>query len=204
MPDGDLLNIDESASVLAQVLSSLRTKQNPIHRKFKRIALIGHSVGTAISVFTMGQDSRVADVLVATGCSYAPHFVQLDPDLIAAALGGVDSFIRFPPSERKRLFYFESSADPDVIVFDNVNLADQFPRGILYQGLPLIAALALRDIQQIKLLSRVDQVTVPVLVQLGEFDLNIAPAQFAGQESAMYAGSPDFTVQPLEEYGTFF
>lgn len=201
VPDGDLLTLDESASALAQVLTSLRSKKNnPINEGFQKVALVGHSVGTVTAVFTLGMDPDAAEVLVATGWSYAPHEVLLDPMLIELALGGPDSFIRFPPEERERLFYFLDSADLDVIAFDNANLADQFPRGILIQGLPLLQALALGDIEQF----RVDQVAVPVLIQLGEFDLMIAPPRFPDLERELYAGSSDVTVQILAAMGHSF
>ena len=205
VPNGDVLNPDESASALAQVLTSLRSKKNnPINEGFQKIALVGHSVGTITAVLTVGMNPDVAEVLVATGWSYAPHEVLLDPLLVEQALRGPDSYIRFPPEERVRLFYFSDSADLDVIAFDNANLADQFPRGILTQGLPLLQALALGDIEQIKLLSRVNQVTVPVLIQLGEFDLMIAPPRFPDLERELYSGSSDVTLQILESMGHSF
>jgi pimeloyl-ACP methyl ester carboxylesterase len=205
VPDGDLIHINESASALAQVLTSLRSKKNnPINEGFQNIALVGHSVGTVTAVFTLGMHPDAAEVLVATGWSYAPHEVLLNPIFVGQALGGANSYIRFPSEERERLFYFSKSADLDVIAFDNAHLADQFPRGILSQGLPLLQALALGDLEQIKLFSRVDQVAVPVLIQLGEFDLLIAPPRFPDLERGLYAGSSDVTLQILESMGHSF
>jgi pimeloyl-ACP methyl ester carboxylesterase len=201
IPDGDVLNIDESASALAQVLTSLRSKKNnPINEGFQKIALVGHSLGTVTAVFTLGMHTDAADVLVATGWSYAPHEVLLDPMLIGQALRGPDSFFQFPSEERERLFYFLDSADLDVIAFDNANLADQFPRGFLTQGLPLLQALALGDIEQF----HVGKVAVPVLIQLGEFDLLIAPPRFPDLERKSYAGSSDVTFQRLKSMGHSF
>jgi len=206
VPNGDLLNLDESASALAQVLTSLRSKKNnPIDEGFQKIALGGHSVGTITSVLVMGQSgSALADVLVATGWSYTPHVVGLDPVWVGQALSGPDPYLRLPPSERERLFYYVPGADLDVLAFDQRRLADQFPRGILSQGLPLLTALAVGDLEQVKQLSLVDQVTVPVLVQLGEFDLEIAPPRFPELERKLYAGSSDVTVQILAAMGHSF
>lgn len=198
IPNGDVLNLQESALVLAQVLTRLQADH-------PKIALVGHSVGTIASVLVMGlSGNALADVLVATGWSYAPHVVGLDPVLIGQLLTGPFDYGRFPASERERLFYYLPRTDLAVLAFDQANLADQFPRGIITQGLPLLEALALGDEATVKALSLVDQVTVPVLVQLGEFDLEIAPPRFPRVEKALYASSPDVTVDVVRQIGHSF
>jgi hypothetical protein len=86
IPDGDVLNITESVSSLAQVLTAARSLSNPLGRDFTKIVLVGHSVGTAIAVTTTGTFPGIADFLVATGWSFSPHVVPLSEELIAAAL----------------------------------------------------------------------------------------------------------------------
>lgn len=201
IPDGDVLNLSQSVSSLVQVLTKVRSLPNPLGHKFTRIVLVGHSVGTAIAVLTTGTIPGIADFLVATGWSFAPHVVPLSEELIAAALA--TPYIRFPPQVREELFYFTPSARPSVIEFDNRFLADQFSRGVLVEGLPLLEALALGDIQAIQDISRVNKVNIPVLVQLGRFDV-LAPPLLPEVEARLYSSSPDVSVDILERMGHSF
>ncbi len=52
----------------------------------------------------------------------------------------------------------------------------------------------------IKAVSLVDQVKVPVLVQLGDMDV-IAKPLIPENEKMLYSGSPDVTVQVLDNIG---
>lgn len=104
VPNGDVLNIGQSVLSLFQVLSGLKTQTSLLHRPFKRVVLVGHSVGTITSVLTLGTFPGLADLLVATGWSFAPHKVPLDPALIEAALLGQNPYVRFPDNVRTELF----------------------------------------------------------------------------------------------------
>ena len=127
VPDGDLLDINESSFTIAQVLFGLKSGRNPLHRSFKKVILVGHSLGSILSVATLGTFPHAADVLVVTGWAWAPHVV-LPEALVKAALE--NPYVQLPPQIRTNLFYFLSKADPAVIRFDNRILADQTPRGI--------------------------------------------------------------------------
>jgi pimeloyl-ACP methyl ester carboxylesterase len=201
VPDGDVLNITENASSLFQVLHAARSLSNPLGRKFKRIALVGHSIGTAIAVVTAGTFPGITDFLIATGWSFAPHIVPLSPELITTSLD--NPHIRFPTAVREELFYFTPSARQSIINFDNRFLSDQFPRGVLVEGLPLLEALALGNFQTIRDISRINKVNVPVLVQLGRFDV-IAPPLMPEVEAELYSSSPDVSVRILERMGHSF
>jgi pimeloyl-ACP methyl ester carboxylesterase len=198
VPNGDVLNIEQSAFSLAQVLTSLRSKENPFQHRFRQIVLIGHSVGSTFTVLTAATFPGLVDALITTGWSYAPHLIPLSPEIIAGALQ--QPYAQFPPELREAVFYYPPSADPQIIAGDNTFLADQFPRGVLAQGLPLLEALALGNLEAIKSISLVDQVAVPVLVQIGEFDQIAAPL-FPDLEADLYASSPDVTVEVLEQMG---
>ncbi len=203
VPNGDLLNIEQSTFTIAQVLSRLKSGDNSIHRPFKTVILVGHSLGSALSVITLGTFPRSADALVVTGWAFAPHVV-LPPDLLQAAL--MNPYVQLPPQIRIDLFYCLRKADPAVIRFDNRNLADQTPRGIFQQGLPLLQAMAMGnadDIKFIKEFSRSNRIKVPVLVQLGEFDV-IAPSRLADQEADFYPNAPKVKVQTLSNIGHSF
>ena len=201
IPDGFALNITESVSSLAQVLTAARSLSNPLGRDFKRIVLVGHSVGTAIAVTTAGTFPGITDFLVSTGWSFSPHVVPLPPGIIAASR--VTPYIRFPSPVREELFYFTPSARQSVIDFDNRVLADQFPSGVLAQGLPLLKALAFGNFKAIQDISRVNEVNIPVLVQLGRFD-DIAPPLMPEVDARLYSSSPDVSVEILERMGHSF
>src|SRR5215216_2902618 len=112
-PGGDFLDKDENAASIAQVLISLRASNNPTGRKFKKVVLVGHSLGTFSGIYTLGTYGNIADAFVATGWVTAPGVVPLDPEFAQAALAF--PYILFPSEVRSALFYYPTSADPDVI-----------------------------------------------------------------------------------------
>ena len=203
VPDGDILNIEESSLTIAQVLASLKSGENPMGRSFRKVIVTGHSLGAILSVATLGTFPHVADALVVTAWAFAPHVV-LPPDLIAAIFQ--NPYVQIPSQIREDLFYFLPKADPDVIDFDNRNLADQTSRGIFTQGLPLLEAMArgnAEDVEFIKEFSRSNRIQVPVLIQLGEFDV-IAPSRLADQEADFYPNAKKVQVQTLANIGHSF
>ncbi len=201
VPDGAKLNFTENVHSLVQVLTSIRTQQHLQDKFIRRIALVGHSGGTILSVLTAASAPNLADFLIATGWSYVPHPV-FPKELIDLALGQTP-YISFPDNVRAQLFYYTPSARPRRIAFDNKRLADQLPNGSLREGLPLLDALKNEQLDIIKAVSLVDKVTVPVLVQLGDMDV-IAPPLVPENEKELYAGSPDVTVQVLDNIGHSF
>ncbi len=203
VPNGDDLNIVESVSSIAQVLFSLKSKGNPVHRPFKKVVLVGHSLGSILSVATLGTFPHAADALVVTGWAWAPHVV-LPETLVRAILEGPDSYVQIPPQLRENLFYFLPKSDSAVIEIDNHILVDQTPRGIFTQGLPLLTAIALgNDLEFIIKASLSNKIRVPVLIQLGEFDV-IAPSRLAQQEADFYPNAPQVQVQRLSNIGHVF
>lgn len=201
LPDGDVLNVNQSVSSLAQVLATTRALPNPLGHSFNRIVLVGHSVGTLLAVLTAGTNPGITDFLVATGWSFSPHVVPLSPELITTSLA--TPYIGFPFPVREELFYFTPSAKQSVIRRDNRFLADQFSRGVLVEGLPLLNALALGDLPTIQSLTQIHEVKVPVLVQLGRFD-RISPPLMPEVDAQLYRGSPDVRVDILEKMGHSF
>ena len=198
VPNGEMLNFTQNVISLVQVLTPIRSQQHLQKNLIRHIALVGHSGGTILSVLTAGSSPHIADFLIATGWSYAPHQV-FSQDIIDAALGQTP-YIRFPSELRTALFYYTPTARPRQISFDNSQLADQFPNGALTEGLPLLMALEKEPIEVIKEISGVVQVKVPVLVQLGDMDV-IAKPFLPEKEKVLYSGSPNVTVQVLENIG---
>jgi pimeloyl-ACP methyl ester carboxylesterase len=197
-PDGDFLDKDENAASIAQVLISLRANHNPAGKKFKQIALVGHSLGTFSAIYTLGSYGPLADALVATGWVTAPGVVPIDPAFFQALLA--NPYIVLPSDARSALFYYPPSADPEVIAYDNASLADEFTRGFLLSTIEVLQARALGDVAAIKALTRIDQVTTPVFIQLGDFDI-LAPASSARSEAAFYTGASSVTVNTLTDMG---
>lgn len=200
-PDGDFINKSIEADAIAQILASLRTNHNPAHRKFKRIVLVGHSFGSFLSVFTLGEYGNVADALVATGWIHSPGTVPLTPELVNQLLQ--TPTINVAPEIRNLLYYFPGSADPAVMAYDNANNNDTLPRGFFLDGIGVFTARALGDVNQIKALTKVDQVNVPVFVQLGDNDV-LFPSVIAGGEAGFYSNSPFVSVDNLTNIGHGF
>ncbi len=198
VPDGEKLNFTENVRSLVQVLSQIRAQQHLQKNDIRRIALVGHSGGTILSVLTAGTAPQLADFVIATGWSYVPH--QVFPQQVIDAALAQTPYIRFPSELRTQLFYYTPAAKPRQISFDNSQLADQLPHGAIREGLRLLTALRDEELDVIKAVSLVDQVKVPVLVQLGDMDV-IAPPLVPQNEKELYSGSPDVTVQVLENIG---
>ncbi len=197
-PNGEMLNFTENVGSLIQVLTQIRSQQHLQNHSIQHIALVGHSGGTILSVLTAGTVPNIVDFLIATGWSYVPH--EVFPQKIIDAALTQTPYIRFPSELRTELFYYTPTAKPRQIAFDNSHLADQFPHGALAQGVPILEALENGNIELIKAFSLVDQVKIPVLVQLGDMDM-IAKPVLPEAEEEFYSGSPDVTVQVLENIG---
>lgn len=200
-PSGDFINKTVEADALAQVLSALRTTHNPAHRKFKRIVLVGHSFGSFLSVFTLGEYGNVADGLVVTGWIQSPGTVPLTPEYVQQLLQ--TPYITVVPEVRAALYYSPAAADPAVIAYDNANLSDTLPRGFFLDGVGVFTARALGDVAQIKALTKSDQVNVPVFVQLGDNDV-LFPSALAVNEASFYSNAPLVNVDNLTNIGHGF
>lgn len=200
-PSGDFITKVTEADAVAQVLASLRTKHNPAGRRFKRIVLVSHSFGSFLSVYTLGEYGNVADALVVTGWIHVPGTVPLPAEYVQQLLQTPS--ITVAPEIRSQLFYYPPTADQAVIDYDNANFSDTLPRGFFLDGIGVFTARALGDVAQIKALTKVDQVNVPVFVQLGDHDV-LFPSAIAGDEASFYSSAPSITVELLSNIGHGF
>lgn len=202
-PDGDFVNKVTEADAVAQILTSLRTNHNPTQRKFKRIVLVGHSFGSFLSVYTLGEYGNVADGLVVTGWLHAPGTVPLDPGLVQQLLQ--TPYILSTPEIRQALFFHLPTTDSAVIAHDNANLADAMTRGFFLDAINVFTARhpEVGDMAQVKALTKVDQINTPVFVQLGDHDV-LFPSGFGGSEAGYYSSSPSVTVDNLINIGHGF
>lgn len=190
-PPGDLATLPEVGNGVHQVLTSLRSKRNPLGHAFDDIVLVGHSLGSMTATYVQGAYND-ADALVTTGMGHVQVPSPFDQELVAALFQ--QPYLTLPPEARAALFYNPLLADPKVIARDNATLIDEVPRGF--------AASALFN-QFNPAFTLVGEVTSPVLVQLGELD-PIAPGSTASREDDAWTSASSVTVQVLPAMGHNF
>lgn len=191
-PDGDYLNLTETASSVRQVVQALREAGNPTDRRFERIVLVGHSNGSLISTRTQA-DYGVADGLIETGWAHAPHHVPLPESAVGALM--TTPYIRTSEELRRQLFYHDPQVDAAVVRYDMECLADQVARG---QFTDLLRA-SFEDPGH----SRSRDVKVPVLIQLADYDV-LAPAAGSAAEAPFFPSAASLEVQTLSDTGHCF
>jgi pimeloyl-ACP methyl ester carboxylesterase len=190
-PDADFISFQNMGSAVHQILLRLRNGDNPTGRTFDRLVLVGHSLGSALAAYVQGtwQD---ADAVVSTGLVFVPHQRPLDPALVMDTAQR-HPYFKLPPKVRHSLFYAASAMDPHVLAHD-AELDDIIPRGSVFTVCPFLEKPEV---------TRVDQVTCPVLVQLGELD-GLAPGALAQQEAAVWTRASRVTAQVLPGTGHSF
>ncbi|AGP35104.1 alpha/beta hydrolase [Sorangium cellulosum] len=187
-PDGDFLDLAETAESVHQVLTEMRTRGGVFKTPFNRIALVGHSNGAIISTYVQSTYND-ADVLVNTGLTFTPHPIPVSPEAISALLQ--TPYIAIPPEIRTDIFYDAANADPALIAFDNANIADTYTRG---QFLSLLA------VSEDPSLSGIHDVTSPVLIQFGETD-ELQPAAYVDSDAALYTSAARVTKAIVPDTG---
>jgi pimeloyl-ACP methyl ester carboxylesterase len=190
-PDGDFVTLNETASSIHQVLVQMRGVNNPLGYAFQQIVLVGHSFGSINSILVQGV-YHDADALVVTALGHVPHQLPIPSELISAL--AQFPYFPLPAWARSALFYFADAADPAVIDYDNLNLADLLTRGQLFTTFAAVFNPAA---------DHVGSVTGPVLVQLGEHDA-LWPSLYAGGEAAYWTNASSVTVQSLPAVGHSF
>jgi pimeloyl-ACP methyl ester carboxylesterase len=190
-PDADFLSFQQMGSAVHQVLTGLKSGKGPTGHAFSTIVLVGHSLGSALAAYVQGT-YHDADALVSTGLVFVPHQRPLDPALVTEL--AKNSYFKLPPQVRRALFHEASGVDPAVLDCDLAQLDDFIPRGYVFTIFPFIEDPSV---------TRVNQVTSPVLVQLGEFD-RLAPGSLAQQEAAVWSNASSCTVQIVPGVGHCF
>jgi len=188
-PNGDFLNLAESVSALHQVMVQLRARAE--RNTFETLVYVGHSNGALISTYAQALH-RDAQAVVLTGWLNTLHTLPVGQDVVAPLLAQ-GPYVTLPSELRTGLFYDVPHANPAVIAHDNA-VADTTPRGQLIDLLTLLA-----NPEPIP----AEDITVPVMVQLGEFDA-LAPAAFAQQEARAYPRSPSVYVDAIPNIGHAF
>jgi pimeloyl-ACP methyl ester carboxylesterase len=187
-PDGDFIDLEQSVSALHQVAQHLRATAEK--NTFETLIYVGHSNGALISTFAQALYGD-AQAVVNTGWLNTSHDVPV-PDELIEALRAQGPYIRVPGELRAGLFYEAAHADPDVIAYDN-EVADTMTRGQFDDLMAILRSPALIP---------AGNITVPVMVQLGEKD-PMAPGteDYVQAEARMYPRSPFVWVDTLENTG---
>jgi len=191
--DGDAVTLDQTASGIHQVITRLRSGENPVGYAFEKVVTVGHSLGTINAIYEQGT-YHDADAVIATGMGHVPHEPPVPAELIHELLQY--EYFKLPDPLRPLMFYYAPGADPDVIQYDADNLSDFLARGQLTTG--ILPAFSF-DTAAL----RVGQATGHVLVQLGEFD-GLSPASLAAGEAVYFTSASSVTVQPLAGVGHDF
>jgi pimeloyl-ACP methyl ester carboxylesterase len=187
-PDGDFLDLTQTAESVHQVIAEMRTPGGVFATPFHRIALVGHSNGAITSTVVQGTNGD-ADALVNTAFAFTPHPIPPDPAEIAALLGS--PYVTFPSSMRTELFYDLPTSDPAMIDFDNGVVADTTTRGQFMGVLTVSSDPSLAGIAD---------VTSPVLIQLADRDV-LEPASYAAADAALYTSAESVTTAVVTDSG---
>ena len=191
-PDGDFVNLDQTANALHQVLASLRNADNPTHHEFSRIALVGHSNGSLTSIYATGT-YHDADALVTTAWEHVPHPLPFNPaDIISLLTTPYIPATAFSKEFRTAIFYYVPTTDPDFIDFEQDHLGPAVQARAQFIDL-FTAGLNTS-------LSRSTGVTVPVLVQNGDFDA-LQPSAYMADEPSFYPNAESVTLGYLTDIG---
>ena len=163
-PPAEAVTIDSNAHVVHQIVQALRGGSAVIPSfgriRAERIALVGHSLGSVISIQEAATYGDV-DGIVLTGVSHTVtpalndvsfYPANLDPQFAGQGLG--DGYLTTVPGTRG-IFYYLPSTDPAVLALDEAT-KQTVTIGELGTAVP---ALSLSS-----------AVHVPVLVVVGDFD----------------------------------
>jgi len=180
IPPGDLLTLDALVRSVHQVLSRIRTGAP--------LALVGHSLGSAVAVAVKASFPEAVDAVVTTGMGHVEHALPLSPDAVETWASA--EYFRFPPEVRAGIFYAEGAAEPDAVAHDLATFRGAISRGELFTVM-----LSGFDPER----THIEEVTGPVRVQLGERDA-LYPAAYADGEAALWPNA-EVSVRRLPHVG---
>jgi pimeloyl-ACP methyl ester carboxylesterase len=193
-PLPELVTIQSDAYVLSQLISDLRTGSygGP---GFQKVILVGHSVGSAISIAEAANPNLAPpDGVVLTGFIHfvdPAELVQLATEIEPAFLDPDPRFQNLPPGylttdpgTRGQLFYYQPNADPNVIAEDE-STKDVITDSELASFFTIEASTVSRQIQ------------VPVLEVLGQEDSIFCLGTFdcTNSEAVQQYEAPFFSPQ---------
>lgn len=183
----------DTASAIHQVLTALRSGDNPIDRAFDRIVLVGHSAGSVNAIYVQAT-WHDADALVVTAARHLVPPLAAPPGLDALVLALLPyPYFPLDATIRTALFHSAAHADAEVLDLDNAT-SDLWTNG---QLLTTFMGFLNPAIDQ------VGQVTGPVLMQLGEFDA-LFPAGQHEIETALWHPDAKLKIKDIARIGHSF
>ncbi len=189
-PDGDSVALESVGKALARVAETVRGPGGPLNAAIDRVALVGHSLGSIVTVYTQAW-WQPADLLVVTGTGYYPSRGPSPYGTRGHEEAMRDAYACVPPEVRRHAFYYEPMADPQVIEFDNLVLRTSLPRRLWAD------ALRARDDLTVAGLA---EVACPVYMQLGEHD-PIMPGSLAQSERECWPARTEVVVEQVAAAG---
>ena len=192
-PSGRDLTIQAHASVVAQIVTALRSgayRGGP-GLAFGHVGLLGHSLGTEIAELCAGSagSSGDIDVLIATGYT---HFTS--PRLLGAVGGALlpallMNYVYFggTPAARTALFYDPAGADPAVVA-EETRRANLTPSGEVLSVISRPSGAVMGAI------------TVPVLLLLADRDV-LFPVADGPAELGLFASAADRELRIAPDSG---
>lgn len=185
-PPGDSVGFDHVGEALSVAAVQVRDQLG----RGDKIALIGHSLGTMVQVYTQAH-WPVADFLVGTGVGFSSSLLPSPhgPGVREQAL--LDAYPLLPPEHRSKVFYHHPTADTAVIDYDNRVLRTAIPRRIWKDSI---------EVRDDKTRAGVGEIACPTLIQLGQFD-PVLPGQYAEQERAQWPAPAEVSVESIEGMG---
>lgn len=190
-PNGYDLSLENIGRALSNLIKELQGPQSALERSFNHITSVGHSMGSSVGVFAEG-NWPAADSLIVTATGYFKG--RATSGWPAGAREKLlESDYALVPPELRTAFYYEPSADPDVIAYDNLTLRTSAPSGLWSD------CITLRDDPR----NGAADISCPVYIQLGEHD-PIMLGEYADQERLSYSSAPRVVIEAIPDIGHSF
>ena len=188
-PDADGIGFAHLGEALSSAVARFRAELGAS----TKVALIGHSLGTILAVYTQAW-WPVADAVVGTGVGFSSSLLPSPYGSGVRERLLLEPYADWPSDLRRQSFYYEPNADPAMIEYDNDVLKTALPRRVWAES------IAVRNDRDRAGLGRI---TCPVFIQLGEFD-PVLPGEFAETERNFWPHDVEVTVEQLDGAGHCF
>lgn len=210
-PASNLIDITANAYVVHTVVTGLRNGSvngTSLGVSFTKVILVGHSFGSIIAIEEIATYQDVDGVILTGGAHKInpnlPLFlVQASTDPGAQGrFATLDAgYLTTQDGTRGEAFYYGPTSDPNVVAFDE-ETKQTVTAAEINQALSFLFANP----------SPTVQITVPVLMLVGQFDAQICnvgtggsdcsgSAAFQAQEAPFFPNAPSFQAQVIPEAG---
>lgn len=205
-PRSEMVTEAATVACVHQVVQAARSGQ--LGDTFARVVLVGHSMGSIAAIQEAGLYQDV-DAIVITGIVHNQGEGMQDtvssmgpahahPQFADSGLD--EGYLAIHPGARAELFYVASNTDPRVVAADEAT-GDTFPS--------IESAGFLQEVNRVAGMWQAPNVTVPVLVAIGDHDILGHGGQLdcrdeaavIASERAAYVSAPSLTVRVVPDAG---